>query len=97
MLVFLGNLFHNLVKSVRFDGFDSFLLVDVVHRDTLVLEREEEEHHLVDLLCVPLLLLSLLPQLQPELLLLDEKIYHTLWKGLDFPSFLELQVWHLLL
>ena len=76
MLVFLSNLIHNIIESVCFNCFYAFLLVDLIHGDAFILKSEEEEHHLINLLCVPLLFLLLFPEFQTEFLFLYEYINH---------------------
>ena len=70
LLVFISNLGHYLVKSVGADCFNAFRFVDLIDRNALVLQSEEEKHHLVDLLGVPLFFLLLFLKFKPKFLFL---------------------------
>ena len=72
MLVLLRNLGHYLVEAVGANCFDAFLFVDLIDRNALILKSEEEKHHLVDLLGVPLFFLLLFLQLKPKFLFLNK-------------------------
>ena len=77
----VSNLGHYLVKSLSLDSFDPLLLIEIIDWQALVLQCEEEEHHLVDLLLEELDLLVFLAQLQSHFLLLFNQIDSSLCDG----------------
>jgi hypothetical protein len=65
---------HDFLEALRFDELDAVFLVDLVDRNALVLQREEEVNELADLVCVVGLLFLDFLQLALTLLELDQQV-----------------------